>query len=184
MTCIIGFVKKGTVYMGADSAGASGWNIKIRKDPKIFKKGKFIIGYTTSFRMGQLIRFKMKIPRQPKGIAEYEYMCTLFVDSLRDCFKKGGYVKIENNVEKGGDFLVGYKGKLYHVSEDFQVGEVAYPFNAVGCGSEYALGALISIHSLTAAGPELIIKNALKAAEEFSNGVRGPFVIEKLKRGE
>lgn len=67
MTCIIGLIKNKKVYIGGDSAGVDGLNITIRKDSKVFKINKFIIGYTSSFRMGQLLRFKLKINNQRKN---------------------------------------------------------------------------------------------------------------------
>jgi len=54
MTCIAGFVNKNEVWIGGDSAGVAGYNLRIRKDTKVFKvNGRFLIGYTNSFRMGQ-----------------------------------------------------------------------------------------------------------------------------------
>lgn len=43
--------------MGCDSAGVGGWHLQLRADPKVFHVGHFLIGYTDSFRMGQLLRF-------------------------------------------------------------------------------------------------------------------------------
>ncbi len=62
MTCIVGVVKDGVVYIGGDSAGVSGLRLIKRKDSKVFKRKGFIIGYTSSFRMGQLLRFKLDPP--------------------------------------------------------------------------------------------------------------------------
>jgi len=88
MTCIVGFVDaKKNVYLGGDSAGVSGLDVTIRKDPKVFKKDEMVIGYTSSFRMGQLLCFKLKIPKQPSKMDDYEYLCTLFVDAVRKCLK-------------------------------------------------------------------------------------------------
>lgn len=48
MTCIVGYFDKKTkkVTIGGDSAGVSGLHITIRKDPKVFRVGEFIIGCT------------------------------------------------------------------------------------------------------------------------------------------
>ncbi len=96
MTCIVGFTKNNKVYIGGDSAGVSGLNISIRKDPKVFKRGKFLIGYTSSFRMGQLLRFNLNVRDQDESQSDYEYMCTDFIDSVRKCLKDGGYLNIES----------------------------------------------------------------------------------------
>lgn len=52
MTCIVGIVDNGKVYMGADSLGVGGLSKRVRKDPKLFRVGEFVFGYTSSFRMG------------------------------------------------------------------------------------------------------------------------------------
>ena len=64
MTCIVGMLNKGKVIIGADSAGVSGLDVQIRKDPKVFITGEFVIGCTTSFRMIELLQFSLKIKPQ------------------------------------------------------------------------------------------------------------------------
>jgi ATP-dependent protease HslVU (ClpYQ) peptidase subunit len=161
--------------MGGDSAGVAHLDVTIRKDPKVFLNGKFLIGYTSSFRMGQILRFKFVPPPIPKKKELFEYMCTAFVDSARKALKKGGFSEVSSNVESGGTFLVGIQGCLFSVMSDFQVEESAEPFNAVGCGDSYALGALA-----TQPGdqdPKKRVLQALQVAEKFSGGVRSPFLI-------
>ncbi len=69
-----------------------------------------------------------------------------FVDSLRATLKERGWARNTqvNNQEEGGHFLVGFAGRLLHVEADFQVGEARDGFDAVGCGSEAARGALFA----------------------------------------
>ncbi len=147
MTCIIGFVKNKKVYIGGDSAGVGGLDVTIRKDSKVFKVGKFIIGYTSSFRMGQLLRFKLKVPEQ-KCKNDYEYMCTTFIDTVRKCLKDGGYTTIEDKKEEIGTFLVGYKNKLYQIEDDLQVAESYENYESIGRGRYYAKGALDILKNL------------------------------------
>jgi len=88
MTCIVGFIDKNNdVYIGGDSAGVSGLEIHERKDVKVFHTGNFLIGYTSSYRMGQLLRFKLKVEDQKPSQSDYEYMCTNFIDAVRKCLK-------------------------------------------------------------------------------------------------
>ncbi len=123
--------------------------------------------------MGQLIRYSLRPPK-PKGEIE-KFMATKFVDALRDCLKTGGWARKENDREEGGTFLVGIRGKLFTVYDDYQVAIAADGFAAVGCGDQIALGAL---YATAGAGlkPRRRIKIALQAAERFSTDVRGPFV--------
>ena len=179
MTCIVGWVENNKVTIGGDSAGVKGYSITIRADEKVFIKEGMVFGFTTSFRMGQLIRYSLKIPEQSRKIEDYEYMCSDFIDALIKCFKDKGYAKIKDSTVRGGTFLVGYKGKLYNVCGDFQVGKAIKNFDACGCGEEYALGALESTKDIEMK-PKERIKKALEVAVEFSGGVRPPFTIMEI----
>ena len=164
------------VVIGGDSAASGGSNIFIRKDPKVFKNGEFIIGCTSSFRMIQLLRFSFKPPEiSSKDI--YEYMCTDFINAVRVCFKDGGYLqKCTDGDEKGGFFLVAYRDRLFKIEADFQVSENLNGIDAVGCGADFALGALHSISDHSISTEDRILK-ALEAAEFLALGVCKPFVI-------
>ena len=64
ITCIVGFSHLGKVYIGGDSAGLSGWGLTVRKDPKVFANGPCIMGFTSSFRMGDLLRYSLVVPER------------------------------------------------------------------------------------------------------------------------
>lgn len=164
------------VVIGGDSASSNGSNIFIRKDPKVFKNGEFIFGCTTSFRMIQLLRFSFK-PPEIKHKDIYEYMCTDFINEVRECFKNGGYLqKYTDGDEKGGSFLVGYKNRLFSIGDDFQVGENLNGMDACGCGKDFALGALLALRNTdTQINKRVTI--AIGAAEFLSEGISKPFVL-------
>jgi hypothetical protein len=177
MTCIVGLVHDGRVYLGADSAGTdSALGLVVRADRKIFRNGDFVIGFTSSFRMDQLLAFNFNPPKPRAGVDVMAYMVTDFIDAARARMKEGGYTKVENAVERGGTFLVGYAARLFHIADDFQVGESAHGFDACGCGDAIALGSLYATRALSNPGTRL--QDALEAAETFSAGVRRPFYFE------
>ena len=178
MTCIVGVVESGAVHIGGDSAGVSGWDLTVRSDPKVFILGSFLIGFTTSFRMGQLLRFGFAPPERPEDMPIDRYMATLFVDAVRACLKDGGLAKVENGVEAGGEFLVGHRGRLFYIGSDFQVGEYASGYIAVGVGDGIAHGAL---HATQGMDPKARVLAALAAAEAHNIGVRGPFTVEVMR---
>ena len=188
MTCIVGIVHKGKVYIGGDSAAVGGYDVTLRKDPKVFQVGEFVMGCTSSFRMIQLIRFSFSPPELKESQDIYQYMCTDFINGLRDCFRNGGYLTTKEGVEEGGTFLVGFRGRLFEIQSDFQVGEPLHPFTAVGCGEAYALGVLhtmidpITEHDIYPSlsshiDPLEAITMALKIAGQRSTGVHAPFTI-------
>lgn len=176
MTCIVGLVAEdGTVWMGGDSAGVAGWDLVVRADQKVFTCDRFAFGFTTSFRMGQLLRYALTIPERHADEDLYGWLTTTFVDAVRECLSAGGFSKKKDGVETGGTFLVGYAGRLFTVEDNFQVGESVHGFTAVGCGESFALGYLWDREGK----PEALVRGALEAAEQFSAAVRGPFHIVK-----
>lgn len=182
MTCIAAIVDMGVVYMGADSAGVAGLDVKPRRDPKIYRVGEMLIGYTSSFRMGQLLGYGLTLPAHTYGVPIERYMATDFIDAVRGVLKSGGYARKENEVESGGIFLVGYRGRLFNVSSDYQVAESLDTFDAVGCGESYALGSFHATEGAHISDPFMRLELALTAAEHFSAGVRRPFIFAQTKK--
>lgn len=171
MTCIVGLVDGGVVHMGADSAGVGGWDLTPRLDPKVFRSGPYVIGFTTSFRMGQILRYHVDLPVPRAGVDLMRHMVVDFVGAVRDGLNAQGYAKHDSHREEGGTFLVGVHGRLFCICNDYQVGEPSAGFDAVGCGHAYAVGAM----GVTRGNPRGRVMRALRVAERFSAGVRGPF---------
>lgn len=177
MTCIVGIAQDGKVYIGGDSAGVAGLDLTVRSDEKVFQNGECLFGFTSSFRMGQLLRFAFSPPSRAEKTDDYKYLVTTFTDEVRSCLKSGGYATTKDGGEQGGTFLLGYRGGLYCVHGDYQVAATADGFACCGCGDQVANGSLF-----TSVGqpPRERIETALKAAERFSAGVRGPFTILEI----
>ena len=190
MTCIVGLVHNKKVYIGGDSAGVSCSSIHTRADKKVFINGDFIMGFTSSFRMGQLIEhsfippsrlifteekeLKYKYDDVPDSL--FRYMVLDFVNHLKYSLENGGFMKVVEGEHRGGTFLVGTEGRLFTIDSDFQVAEQVSDYTAVGIGEEYALGAMHALEYSTCK-PRKKLKIALEAASEFSTGVCGPFTI-------
>lgn len=182
MTCIVGIEYQeddGTrrIILGGDSAGVGGWVRTHRADPKVFPVGAYLVGFTTSFRMGQLIHYAA-LPDPPVG-ADVEaldrFMATEFINAIRTVLKDGGWAQKEKEREDGGSFLVGVQGRtLYRVDADFQVGRSLDGYHAIGSGDEIALGALHATRDLP---PGQRVRLALEAAAHHSTGVHGPFTV-------
>jgi ATP-dependent protease HslVU (ClpYQ) peptidase subunit len=172
MTCIVGLVHEGKVLIGGDSAGVGGLDIQNRKDVKVFTNGDFAMGCTTSFRMIQLLQYKLSPPKRHPDVDVMRFMVTDFVEEVRKLFRDGGFTTKDKEAENGGTFLVGHAGRLFRVDSDFQVGERADGFDSCGCGESYALGSLACTEGML---PRERVERALVVAARFSAGVRGPF---------
>lgn len=191
MTCIVGLEHEGRVYIGGDSQGSAGWSKTVRADSKVFLRdvphiGPAAFGFTSSFRMGQIIRYAFD-PPAPKGDTEPAdidaYLVAEFIPALRKAFEEHGYQRVKDGEATAGTFLLGIAGRLYQVESDYQVGRSALPYDAVGCGSDIALGAMYVAHQACEAAQgnegaaEAIVSRALYAAEAHSAGVGGPFEV-------
>lgn len=176
MTCIVGIEHEGSVWIGGDSCASSGSDIRIRNDPKVFVRDGFIIGFTASFRMGQILMFDWAPPkRKSKHTDGFRFMVKHVVPSIRTCLRDGGYTLTENGREEGGNFLIGHRGQLFEIDSDFQVAMPMDGFAAVGSGAHYALGALLGRKK-----SKKTVACALRAAACFNGAVKGPFIIERL----
>ena len=172
MTCIVAVSEGRTVTLGGDSAGVMEEEMHLRADPKVFRSGPYAIGFTTSFRMGQLLRYA-DLPT-PAGDLD-RFMVTDFVDAVRTLLKRGGFAKQEYEVETGGIFLVGFGNQIFEVRSDYQVARPVKPFTAVGSGARVALGALAALERQPGLSAADRARIALEAAQEYCSAVRAPF---------
>ena len=180
MTCIVGLRSAGEVYIGADSAGVAGLSLAIRKDRKVFRSGEAVIGFSSSFRMGQLLQYSLTIPSQKQGQSVWSFMVNDVIGAVRSCLRDGGYMTVSDGVDTGGFFLIGYRGQLFEIESDFQVNEPASGLSAIGCGGDIALGSLHTTRTMDMLPAHRALA-ALSAAEVYSAGVAGPFFIASTK---
>jgi ATP-dependent protease HslVU (ClpYQ) peptidase subunit len=181
MTCIAGFVSdNGDIWMGGDSIGVLGGSYVIVRDPKVFVKGNMIFGFTSSFRMGDILRYDFDIPEHSKSLSTDEYLRSVFLVSLIKQYSERKFLNVgEDSVASGGIFLLGYLKKLYKVEYDFCIIEDMNNYNAVGCGEEYAKGAFCIMEENKKIKPQDRVIKALTVASKFSL-VKPPFHIFKL----
>ena len=177
MTCIVGVEAGDRVYIGADGLGVGGHVINQRRDRKVFRRGPYVIGTTTSFRMQNLLAHSFKPPKPPRK-ALARFMATTFIGALRECFVEGGWQLKDRERVEGGTFLVGCGERLFAVYDDYQLAEYASGYIAVGSGEEFALG---SLYSTTDREPRARVKLALQAAAQHCSTVGAPFRVLSTK---
>ena len=176
MTAIAGIVEDGKVFMGGDSAGVGGYSLQTRSDPKVFINGEFIFGGCGSFRMSQLLEYEFSAPTPREGEGGMAHMVKRFIPAIKSTLKSGGFQETRNEQDNGGTFLVGYRGELYCIYDDYQVARVSQSYHACGCGDDLILGSLHATDQYEI-DPIERINIALDAASTFSAGVRGPYSI-------
>jgi ATP-dependent protease HslVU (ClpYQ) peptidase subunit len=177
MTCVVGISHNGKVYMGGDCAAADeqGNFVSTRKEPKVFVKGAYIIGYAGSFRFGKVVQHTF-IPPKPDYNDLDKFLNTLFIDSLRQYCEEA---KVDPSSEQdSSEMLVGVGGRVFEFCNDWHFGEDRNNFNAIGSGASYAMGSLYSTKRLKSQASR--VKLALESSEKFCSDVCGPFTILEL----
>ena len=101
-------------------------------------------------------------------------MVTKFIPNLIKLFDDG--IKSEDIKEKGANFIIGAKDRLFEIQQDYSVLEPYDGYSAVGCGEYAAYGSLYSTKDLDIPIPDKI-RIALEAAEHNVCGVQRPFRI-------
>lgn len=181
MTCIVGVEQDGFVYMAGDSIACSGYDSNTTACKKVFRVGDYVIGYTTSFRMGQILQYEVEFPCVSANCPDLTgFMVKEVVPLIREALKKGGYTTISDNVESGGQFMLGLMGQLFVFDSDFQVNRFVRGYNAIGCGAMYAMGALSILPDGLPARSRLCA--AMVAADRLCCGVGGPFFAVTTER--
>lgn len=184
MTAIVGYIdrKNGITYLGGDSLGSNGYSGAINKQHKVFHcqdTKDIIMGYTSSFRMGQLLMYGEKLFDEltiHKNDIDYKYLVTNFIPNIQNLFSKGGYEVNKSGEKSAGEFLLGYKDRLFKIQSDYSVLENVCNYDACGSGEYFALGALKAIEDLDLSPIERIY-TALRSASEFVTSVAPPFYI-------
>ncbi|MCK9458760.1 MAG: hypothetical protein M0R80_03910 [Proteobacteria bacterium] len=181
MTCIVGLIENGVVYIGGDSAATDDSSIQTIKGSKVFKLGEFIFGVSGNPRMSDVLRYNFNIPLPTyDGQDALEYMHQCFIPDLKECLEENGVLIKQDEITSSDAWvLIGYQGRLFVLESYFHVSESALNYNAVGCGMAVALGCLYGLED----SPDLEISpqgkliKALRASAQFNCHVRKPFTI-------
>lgn len=182
MTCIIGYMAGGKIYMGGDSAviTKSGDSAIIRtmtEPPKVFKTGEWLIGFSGTPRFGQILRDCFH--PTPIGTSEdvVKYLTETFVKELIETLDKLKYLEIRNGEASCYPFLIGTQGRIFKIGTDLVALEVKDDFTAIGSGEEFALGALDALENYSNLTVKQRIANALRITAKYHPYVREPFTI-------
>lgn len=175
MTIIVGVVdaKTGEVHIAADTMASDGWNGQLRVDKKVFVAHGIGYGFTSSYRMGQILQYHSEeVVDELRQTDTFGYVVKCLVPMWRRILTEHGFTKVEMGRESFGTFVVGIDGHVFTIDNDFQVGERVDGFAAVGCGCEYAMGSLFSSGAIGLS----LAQEAVEAAKYYSTGCGGDTV--------
>jgi ATP-dependent protease HslVU (ClpYQ) peptidase subunit len=175
MTCIVALKENGKIYFGADKALSDTYTIRKMSSNKIFKKGKYILGYTGSPRLGQLLEHVIELPEPPKSGADLHFIVSSLIESVRKGLKEYGFSEVENNKESGGLFIMGVDDEIFKVYSDFQVSTYENNVGCCGSGEDYAEATMEALKDILP--PKERIARAIEIAGKFVTTVTQDCVI-------
>jgi len=187
MTCIVGLVKNGDVWLGGDSAATDGHlNRTIIKDPKVFIKGEVGFGVCGSPKVMDALAHSIELPEQQDG-DDRAFLVSQLVPALREGLQKLDAAGVNKNPFGGGgsdvtfegEMLVGYRGELYKLQGNFQLIHSADGYDTTGSGGTLALGSLAATKKMSNPKKRLLV--ALEASSANA-GCAPPYVIVTVKK--
>ena len=181
MTAIVGVVKDGDVWIGADRQSTAGGSIVEFPRGRVWERKDFIIGVAGDVRTAQILRYGFFPPEIYGKTDVFKYMAIDFVDDIRDALEENGNLYTRRGrCSMFNEMLVGFRGSLYVIRSDFAVGKITECI-AIGPGGGVATDALVAASNL---GPEERIRAALEAAARHNALDCGPLDIINTKDDE
>ena len=183
MTCIVGIVHRGTVYLGADGRIVNGSEALPLAHPKVWPLdgGRLIIGASGSARAAEILRYTLAVPACASVVEQdpMAYMVRAFVPAVQRTLRAAGW-EPRGDDGGGGALIAGFRGHLFGLgSKDHDVVEVAgdWDYNGIGY-CDAAMGALYATrHGPLSDDPEARIRIALEAESRHTSFVGPPFTI-------
>jgi ATP-dependent protease HslVU (ClpYQ) peptidase subunit len=174
MTCIAAIVdEKGVGHIACDSVGSNHYTKAAYVTRKIFAVGDMLIGMTGSYRMGQILQYRLALPAATVDQNLETWLHVDFIDAVRNVLKENGYLKVENNEETSGTFLVVVAGRIFTVQNDLSLLESQDSFEACGSGEDYARATMNCLVGFGVEDPALILTEAIEAATKYVPSVGG-----------
>jgi hypothetical protein len=172
MTCIVGISDGKNVTLGGDAAASSATDRELYtlRTEKVFAAGEYLVGYCASYRAGQIAQYQVEWPTPPEE--KDADLCRFVVNAVVPVLCKA----LGGGPTHPGQFLIGLRGHLFSIANDFSATELEETWIAIGSGRMPAYGALYAMED-SQLDPKTKARRALEAAERYTNNVRRPFVV-------
>jgi len=183
MTCIAGVItphKK--IVMAADSGNNDGFGAYtiLKNQKKIFQTPNgMIIGVAGSSRIGQILNHDFDPPTD-KHKDPFLYLLKEFVPALKEKLQEENLVD-DHKMKYDSSLLIGYKGRLFRLGEDYDIVESNDNYDAIGSGRYDARGALYALKQTKTLSCEKMVKIAISAAINADVNIKPPIIIEYTK---
>lgn len=183
MTCIAAIIDSdGVGHIACDSVGADDSTKSVYLNRKIFTVSDMLIGWCGSYRMGQILQYRLSLPTATVDQDLDHWLHVDFVDAVRNVLKENGFLRVENNAEAGGTFLIVVAGRIFTMQGDLSLLESTDHFEACGSGEDYARATMNCLVNSGIEDPAVILTQAIEAATKYVPSAGGD--IHMLSEGQ
>lgn len=181
MTLLVGVATRKGVWIGADSGSVvESYSVAV-PEPKVYRKGPWIVACAGDWRALELVRHAVEFPDPPKTAHDAHRVIALdVVDEVRKAFDARGF---ECGDDEDGNpqwyMLLGVRTAsraplLYYVGADHPE---QHTHMAVGLGESFALGVLSQNAQLS---PEQRVRATLAATRRHYGNLLPPYRVESV----
>ena len=180
MSLVIGYrdYADGSVWMAGDGLVTFGCAQIEALKVRAFFGGRLLVGTTGLHRVNNVVLDQYVPTLMPQTETAYAFALR-FSEGLRRVAKEAGVMTTgkEGQEDAGSRVLLGYDGRLFGIASDFSVIEHA-PWWAIGCGCEWAEGALAALDRLgSPLAPEARLRFVLELVAERDIHVGPPYTV-------
>lgn len=172
MTTLAAIQKDNWAVFASDSQSTddSGFKAMIPTS-KIFNNQGVIIGGAGQVRGINLLEHAFIAPTVNMKYPD-KYMTNTFIPAMRKCFQDNGYEyrREDTSVENDNIWLIGVKGQIYRVEEDYSWEKNSNGLYVAGSGERFALGALEAMKAYNAKNitqAKMYLKKAIQIAIKY-----------------
>lgn len=169
MTCALGVVHGGTVWLAADSATTSSAMLSdVAREPKVWTRPGWAFAFAGDWRIGLVLRHSLR-PRERVRDPE-RYVTLDLARAIRRCIAEE-----PETAKDDCSLLMGHAGQLWELDvADCCATRSAWGYAAIGVPE-----ALIGL-ALTSGEPERRLRRVLTMVARHQANVRPPFKVERV----
>ena len=180
MTCIVALEVDGDVIMACDSGESYAGRLMQEDNSKIFCVKDLMFGVSGYSRASNLLEHSLVLPENERE-SDMQYLSLDAAQAISECLNNGKLAKNDNGEEDSQTtILIGYKGKVYFMAQNYSVSRYSCGYFAIGSGADYALGAIHAMLESEQASEEWIALKAVEAACKFSDSCMEPMYMNTL----
>ena len=179
MTVIAAYNDGKRHWIASDSMGSRG-DTMYELGSKLIIKGNYIIGFSWSYRVADIIRESKNLPKELSSIKDLRTIR----DVIKETLINDNLIGNNDNAKPEGhplDIILVSPAGIYTVETDYQIHKVLDNYITCGSGTEVAMGVLYTCNELKIEGKKAV-KLAVEASIKHIASVGGKCYIKSVEK--